>query len=141
MFSGEFEYRIDEKGRLPFPPRYRPLFREGVVVAPGVERCLTIYTPAEWKKLSDSLNSSSLPPSKLRRINRAIFATAFAQSLDAQGRITLPASLRQYAGLSQDVVIAGANNYLELWDMDAWDAEKSASLSEAWQIMESLEKH
>ncbi len=140
MFFGEFEYRLDDKGRLPVPPRFRPSFRDGIVVAQGIEKCLTIYTLAEWKKLADSIAASNLSASKLRTINRALFATAYNMILDAQGRIGLPVSLRQYAGIGEDIVIAGANNYLELWDKNAWEAEKKNSQEQAWQIIEGLER-
>ena len=140
MFFGEFEYRLDEKGRLPLPPRFRPSFREGLVIAPGIEKCLTIYTTSEWQKLADSITGSNLPASKLRTINRALFATAFVLVPDAQGRIGLPASLRSYAGIGDEVVITGANNYLELWDKDAWETEKQTSQEQAWQIIEGLER-
>jgi len=140
MFFGEFEYRLDEKGRLPLPPRFRSHFREGLVIASGIERCLTIYTNSEWKKLADSITGSNLSASKLRTINRALFATAFMLIPDAQGRIGLPTNLRSYAGIGDDVVIAGANNYLELWDRDAWEIEKQASQEQAWQIIEGLER-
>jgi len=125
---------------LPLPPRFRPDFREGLVVAPGIEKCLTIYTNSEWKKLADGITSSGLPASKLRTINRALFATAFMLVPDAQGRIGLPASLRSYAGIWDDVVVAGANNCLELWDKSAWETEKQASQEQAWQIIEGLER-
>jgi len=140
MFFGEFEYRLDEKGRLPLPPRFRPSFKEGLVVAQGIEKCLTVYTQAEWKKLAERIANSNLPPSKLRTINRALFATAFMVALDAQGRLSLPPMLRQYAGIGDDVVVSGVNNYLELWDKNAWEAEKQASQSQAWQIIEGLER-
>jgi MraZ protein len=141
MFFGEFEYRIDDKGRLPFPPRFRAFFRDGIVLAQGVEKCLTIYTLTEWKKLADSIATSHLPPSKLRILSRALFATAYHLNLDAQGRINLPSNLRQYAGIDEDIIIAGVNNYLELWDKAQWDAAKSANQEQSWQIIESLERH
>jgi len=140
MFLGEFEYRIDDKGRMPFPTRFRPYFKDSIIIAPSPEKCLAVYTLPEWKKLADSLTSSSLPPSKLRKINRALFATAFHTNMDAQGRISLPAALRQYAGIGEDVIIAGANSYLELWDKAHWNTEKNADLGETWQIIESLER-
>lgn len=141
MFLGEFEYRIDDKGRMPLPPRFRPYFKDGVIVAPSPEKCLSVYTIAEWKKMADSLAAGGLPASKMRKIHRALFATAFHTDLDAQGRISLPTTLRQYAGLAEDIVVAGANSYIELWDKAAWDAEKNADMAEAWQIIESLERH
>lgn len=140
MFFGEFEYRLDEKGRLPLPPRFRMAFKEGLVVAQGIEKCLTVYTQAEWKKLAENIAGSNLSASKLRTINRALFATAFVLMLDAQGRLSLPPTLRQYAGIGEDVVVAGVNNYLELWDRNAWETEKQASQNQAWQIIEGLER-
>ncbi len=143
MFIGEFEYRVDEKGRIPVPPKFRTeeLKREGVVLCPGMEKCITIYPLSEWKKLADSLTSGPLMPSKLRKLNRAIFATAFNLEIDGQGRIMIPTQLRQYAGINDEVVIAGANNYLELWSKAQWDSEKASSQEEAWQIIESWERH
>ncbi len=141
MFFGEFEYRIDEKGRMPIPPRFRRELKEGVVLTPGVEKCITAYALSEWKKLAATLTTGSVTRSKLRRLNRAIFATAFSLNIDRQGRIALPIPLRQYAGIEDEVVIAGANNYLELWNKEQWEAEKAISQEQTWQIIESLERH
>ena len=118
MFFGEFEYKIDEKGRMPIPPRFRRELNEGVVLRPGVEKCIDAYPLSEWEKLADTLTSGSVPRSKLRRLNRAIFATAFRLNIDGQGRVALPVPLRQYAGIEDEVVIAGVNDYLELWDKE-----------------------
>ena len=141
MFLGEFEYKIDEKGRVPTPPRFRGELKDGVVLTPGVENCITVYPRAEWKKIAAELTTGSITSSKLRKLNRAIFATAFSLSLDGQGRVTLPIPLRQYAEIEDDVIIAGANTYLEFWNKDQWESEKAASQEQAWQIIESLEKH
>ncbi len=141
MFLGEFEYKIDEKGRVPVPPKFRGQLKEGVVLTPGVERCIVAYPPSEWKKLAATLTTGSVTRSKLRRLNRAIFATAFTLSIDGQGRIALPPPLREYAGIEDEVVIAGVNTYLELWDKGQWEAEKAVSQEQAWQIIESLEQH
>ena len=140
MFSGEFEYRLDEKGRLPVPPRFRAAFRDGLVLTRGIEKCLTIYTPAEWKKVADNITTSNLSPSKLRTINRTLFASAYSLVIDGQGRIGLPMSLRAYAGIGEDIVIIGANNYLEIWDRNAWEAVQRASQDQVWQIIEGLER-
>ncbi len=143
MFIGEFEYRVDEKGRVPIPPRFRTdeLKKDGLVLCPGMEKCITIYSHTEWKKLADSITTgSSIVPSKLRKLNRAIFATAFNTEMDAQGRIILPVQLRSHAGIEDEVVVAGANNYIELWSKAQWTSEKAASQEEAWHIIETLEK-
>lgn len=140
MFLGEFEYKIDDKGRVPVPPRFRRVLREGLILSQGVERCINVYTPPEWNKLADSLTTGSVTRSKLRRLNRAIFATAFNLSIDGQGRIALPITLRQHAGIEDDVVVVGVNTYFELWNKEAWAEEKGTSREQAWQIIESLEQ-
>ena len=141
MFFGEFEYKVDEKGRVPIPPRFRRELKEGVTLTPGIERCINVYPPSEWKKLATTLTTTSVTLSKMRKLNRAIFATAFSIRIDGQGRIALPISLRQYAGIEDEVVIAGVNNYLELWNKEQWESEKAISQEQAWQIIESLERH
>jgi MraZ protein len=142
MFTGEFEYRVDEKGRVPIPPKFRTeeLKKDGLVLSPGMEKCITIYPVSEWKKLAESLTSTTIIPSKLRKLNRAIFATAFNLEIDGQGRIILPSQLRQFAGINEEVVVAGANNYFELWDKQQWISEKTNSQEEAWHIIETMEK-
>jgi len=142
MFLGNYDYKIDEKGRVPLPPRFRPDFKDGVVLAPGPEKYILVYTSAQWEKISENLASSSgnIQNSKMRRLNRALFATAFLLNIDAQGRISLPAPLRQHAGISEDVVIAGANTYLEIWSKQSWEKEQTESQDQVWQIIESMEK-
>ena len=142
MFYGESDYKIDEKGRVPIPPRFRRELKEGVVLTQGIEKCITAYPVFEWQNIASELTSSgSLTQSKLRRLNRAIFATAFSTALDGQGRVAIPLPLREYAEIASDVVIAGANNCLEIWNKEQWEEEKTLSREQAWQIIESLERH
>ncbi len=139
MFLGEFEYKIDEKGRVPVPPKFRRELKDGVILSPGPEKCIVLYTPAEWRKLAAKLTGGPVVRAKLRKLNRALFSTAFSLFIDGQGRIALPVPLRDYAQIDNEVVIAGANTYIELWDKEQWEAEKAASQEQAWQIIESLE--
>jgi MraZ protein len=141
MFYGEFDYKIDEKGRVPVPPKFRNFLKDGIVLTPGQEKCITAYTIPEWNKLSASLTSSTLSRSKMRRLSRAIFSTAFNTTVDNQGRIAIPAPLRESAEIVDDVVVAGANTYLEIWNKALWEEEKATSLQQAWQIIESLESN
>ena len=142
MFFGEFEYKVDEKGRVPIPPKFRSELKEGVILTSGVEKCITAYAVSEWKKVAATLTTNgSVTPSKLRRLKRAIFAAAFSLNIDGQGRIALPAQLRQHAEIEEEVVIVGANDYLELWNKEQWESEKATSQEQAWQIIESLERH
>jgi MraZ protein len=141
MFYGEFDYKIDEKGRVPVPPRFRNFLKDGVVVTTSPEKCLTAYTASEWKKLSSALTRTAISRSKMRRLSRALFATAFSTRIDNQGRIAIPAPLREYAQIDEDVVVAGANSYFEIWNKALWEEEKQLSQQQAWQIIESLENN
>jgi len=141
MFYGEFDYKIDEKGRLPLPPKFRAALKDGVVLTPGAENCITAYTVTEWRKLSATLTNSPLSRSKMRKLSRALFATAFSTKIDAQGRIAIPAPLREHAQIADDIIVAGANTYLEIWDKALWNEEKASSQEQAWQIIESLENN
>ncbi len=141
MFLGEFEYKIDEKGRVPIPPKFARELKDGVVLTAGAERCIVAYSIVEWKKTAATLTASPIARSKLRRLKRAIFATAFILLIDGQRRIALPPPLREYAGIEDEVVIAGVNTYIELWNKEQWELEKVTSQEQAWQIIESLEQH
>jgi len=138
VFQSEYSYKLDEKGRVPVPPKFREELKDGIILVPGPEKCIIGYTPAEWKKLSENLHSGTLASNKMRKLNRALFSTAFHLNLDGQGRIALPVPLRTFAGIGEDVVITGANTYLEIWDKKLWEEEKTNSLAQAWQIIETL---
>lgn len=139
MFLGEYEYKVDNKGRLPLPPKFRQELGGELMVTRGVERCIVLYTAAEWRKLADQLASQTVSPSKLRKLNRVLFGAAFSLTLDGQGRIALPQPLRQYAQIEDTAVIVGANNCVEIWNSELWNAEKASAEEQVWQIIESLE--
>jgi MraZ protein len=140
MFFGEFGYRMDEKGRIPLPPRFRAQLKDGLVLIPGVENCITAYTMSEWARRAESLNSKSgVTPSKLRQLNRALFSMAFHINVDGQGRVSLPVQLREHAGIDEEVIVVGANNYLEFWNKEAWENEKTSSREKVWEIIETME--
>ena len=141
MFLGEFEYKVDEKGRVLIPPKFRRELKDGVVLTAGPEPCIVAYPISEWNKLAATLTTGSVTPSKLRKLNRAILTTAFTLGIDGQGRIALPPPLREYAGIEDEVVVAGTNINLELWNKEQWETEKAISQEQAWQIIESLERH
>jgi MraZ protein len=143
MFTGIYEYRVDEKGRVPIPPKFRTeaLKKEGVMLRPGTEKCITLYPLSEWEKLAASLTTGPIIPTKMRKLNRAVFSTAFNADIDGQGRISLPSQLRQYAGIDAEVIIAGTGTYIELWGKSQWDAEIARCQEEAGQIIETLEPH
>jgi len=139
MFFGEYPYKVDEKGRVPLPPKFRRQMREGVILAKGMgEKCIAVYPVAEWKRLSDSLAAKAVTQANLRKLNRAIFGSAFSTSFDGQGRITLPYPLRDYAGIGDTAIVVGANKCVELWCEGEWKAEKTSAEEQASQIIESF---
>lgn len=137
-FAGEFEHKVDAKGRIPVPPRFRTELKEGMVLTPGVEKHIIVYPVSEWEKMTAALTSGSVDSSTMRRINRAVFATSFNLRFDSQGRITLPSTLRKYAGIKDQVVIAGANTYIEIWNKHEWEAEKTLSQEQARQMLDNI---
>ncbi len=138
MFLGEYEYRIDQKGRIAVPPRFRESFATGIVVTRGYDRCVVAYTLAEWNKVSEDYASLPTTSASSRRLNRLIFTNAFSLYLDRLGRFILPPSLKEYAQIQDDVVIAGVGNYLEVWGREGWDRERTAMEDQAAEIAEGL---
>jgi len=139
-FFGEFSYKLDEKGRLPVPPRFRAPLQEGVFLAPGPDRCIDAYSVKEWQRFSEGIAAASSSPSKLRKLKRTVFGQAFPTAIDAQGRLSLPEPLRTYAGITAEAVVVGISDHLEIWDRLAWQTEKADDQAQVWQIMEGLEK-
>lgn len=140
MFLGEYEYRLDQKGRVSVPSKFREEFKEGIILTRGYDRCIMAYTPLEWEKVHEKSASMSTTRSKARLLNRIVFTNAFDGALDRQGRVMIPNPLKDYAHISDDVIIAGAGSYLEIWSKDLWSKEKVTMEQQAWQIAESVEE-
>ncbi len=138
MFFGEYQYKVDEKGRLPLPPKFRREMREGVILTKGIEKNIVAYPVSEWKKLADSLAARAVTSTSSRKLNRAIFGSAFSASFDGQGRIILPFPLRNYAEIDDAVTVVGTNNCVELWNEELWKTEKALDDAQASQIIESF---
>ena len=140
MFLGEFEYKIDEKGRVPIPPKFRKELVNGLVLSPGPDTCVAGYGLAEWAKQGERVASATIAPSKRRRLGRATFASAYSLTLDGQGRVSLPPLLRQHARIGDELIVVGINTYFELWSKELWEVERTLSQEQAWQITEGLEE-
>jgi MraZ protein len=139
MFLGEYELRIDHKGRLAIPAKYRDAFRGRLVLSRGYDRCLIAYTMDEWANVAESL--ASLPVTRInpRRIARFTSSGAFDLNLDRQGRVVLPAALRQYASIDDDVALVGSFSHLQIWARDVWAEEKRYMMEHASEIAEAVE--
>ncbi|MCD6567185.1 MAG: division/cell wall cluster transcriptional repressor MraZ [Dehalococcoidia bacterium] len=138
MFFGEHEYKVDEKGRLPLPPKFRRQMKEGVMLIKGTEKCIAAYPIAEGKRLADSLAAQAVTPARLRKLNRAIFGSASDAVFDGQGRIVLSPSLRSYAEIGDTVIVVGVNSYVELWNKELWEKEVAEDEKQASEIIENF---
>ena len=134
MFLGTHAPRLDEKGRLFLPAKYRDDLAEGVVITKGQERCLYVFPNDEFGRITEALRAAPVTAKAVRDYSRVFFASAFDETPDKQGRITVPPGLREYAGLQRDCIVIGANTRLEIWDAQAWEtylAAQEDSFSEA----------
>ena len=134
MFLGTHAPRLDEKGRLILPAKYRDELAEGVVITKGQERCLYVFPRAEFGRITEALSTAPVTAKSVRDYSRVFFASASDELPDRQGRITVPPALRSYAGLERDCVVIGANTRLEIWDAQAWEtylASQEDSFAEA----------
>jgi MraZ protein len=122
-FDGNFEYTLDDKGRLAVPRKHRPAFAGGVVVARGEGRCVALWRPQDFKVMSESVLEGihRLSPEH-RDLRRYFYGGSEAKELDSAGRVALPVSLIAHAELGKDVTIVGARECLEIWDRAAWSA-------------------
>jgi len=119
MFLGTHTPHLDEKGRLFLPAKYREELSRGLVLTKGQERCLYVFPLTEFDRVTEALRAP-VTTKAVRDYSRVFFASASDETPDRQGRITVPAALREYAGLERDCVVIGANTRLEIWDAQAW---------------------
>ena len=125
MFMGEYSHTIDTKGRLIIPSKFREELGETFVVTKGLDGCLFAFSDEEWKAFEIKLKSLPLTNKNARQFARFFVAGATPCELDKQGRILLPATLREFAGLEKDVVLTGMLNRIEIWSKDKWNENNS----------------
>ena len=140
MFAGKYEYKVDNKGRVPLPPKFRKGIEDGLILTMIADNCITAYPKEEWNKMTSGQYSNGFFMSdKQRKLNRFIFSNANEVSIDNQGRIALPSTLRESASITDSVIIAGINNYFEIWNPELWHKE-NLHAEEARHFMDMLEE-
>ena len=120
MFLGTHAPRLDDKGRLVLPAKFRDGLAAGLVMTKGQERSVVVWPAAEFASYAERLNEASRSDAAVRAYVRVLFSGAFDEIPDKQGRITVPQSLREYAGLDRDVMVVGNGTTIEIWDSSAW---------------------
>ena len=120
MFMGEYNNKLDAKGRMIVPSKFRGELSDQFVITRGLDKCLFGYTQDEWSRIEESMKSLSLTKRDARKFMRLFFSGATVVEVDKQGRINIPRNLRTYAGLDKDCTIIGVSNRIEIWDTDEW---------------------
>lgn len=126
MFLGTHTPRLDEKGRIFLPAKFRDELAGGLVITRQQDRCLAIYPTATFVDLTQVISAAPSSVKQVRDVQRMLAAGASDETPDKQGRITIPQPLRAYAGLDKDVVVVGAINRVEIWDTARWDEYSTA---------------
>ena len=121
MFLGTHEPKLDEKGRLILPAKFREELATGLVITKGQERCLYVFPQNEFLTITETLRQAPVTQKAARDYSRVMFAGAHDEIPDRQGRVTIPQSLREYASLEKECVVIGANTRVEIWDSKAWN--------------------
>ncbi|MCL0067405.1 division/cell wall cluster transcriptional repressor MraZ [Peptococcaceae bacterium] len=138
MFMGEYLHSIDAKGRLIIPARFREGLGEKFIVTKGLDNCLFVYPHNEWILLEQKLKLLPFTKADARAFVRFFFSGANECELDKQGRILIPANLREYAGLSKEVVILGVSSRVEIWSLERWNEYSSAASESFEEIAEKI---
>ncbi len=142
MFVGKYNNSIDSKSRLIVPARFRDELAGRCVMAKSLDPCLTIYTMSEWEKFVDKLDKLPQGKGNIRKLIRRFHASAAECDIDKQGRVTIPQELREYAGITKELVTIGSNKVIEVWSKERWEAEldpDSGELLDVDEVAEGLE--
>ena len=124
MFYGEYEHKLDRKGRIIIPARFREVFKENYVekfyVTRGLDKCLFLFIEEEWKSQERIFKSMSFTKAETRKFNRLYFSGACEVICDKQGRILIPQYLKEYADIQKGVMVIGVSNRIEIWSKEGW---------------------
>ncbi|GAB6897927.1 division/cell wall cluster transcriptional repressor MraZ [Kineosporia succinea] len=142
MFLGTHTPRLDDKGRLILPAKFREQLEEGVIVTRGQERCLYVFPVDEFSRISEQLRQAPVTSKQARDYLRVFLSGASDEAVDKQGRVTIPALLRTYAGLNRDCAVIGAGQRIEIWDLAAWESylqeQEQAFAEQAEEVVPGL---
>lgn len=138
MFIGEYQATIDDKGRISIPAKFRGQLKNKIVVTRGLDNSLFLYTIDEWKKLAEKLASLPISTANTRAFSRLMLAGAMDCDIDKQGRVVLPAYLKEFAKINKKLVFAGLYNRIEIWSEELWAKYKAQTEKESNEIAEQL---
>ena len=138
MLIGEYKHTVDEKKRLSLPSKFRKELGKKVIITPGLDGCLFVFTEKQWKVIAEKLSQSSMLASDVRSFNRYMFGGAADATVDSIGRVLIPEFLHSHAKLGSKVVVIGVQDRVEIWNEDAWKKYKAVVEKEADTLAERL---
>ncbi len=140
MLVGQFESKISEKGRTALPARFRKELGQNLIISRWYEKSLAIFSDVSWEKILDLAVGGSLITEAARDTERFLLGGAYEAELDAQGRLIIPAKLREYAELDKDAVFIGLKNRVEVWNKANWNLREKEVERHASQLIEQVQK-
>jgi MraZ protein len=120
VFTGEYRHTVDEKGRLAIPAKFRAQLESGSFVSRWIDGCLAIHTRSGWEHLDSLVSGLAITDQRARLFQRQIFGGALEAEVDRQGRVLLPAYLRDEAGLAGEAIVVGVRDHVEIWNPQRW---------------------
>ena len=138
MFTGEYRHTVDDKGRIAVPVKFRAQLDPGSMVSGWLDDCLAIHTKAGWEELSEKVAALPFTDPRSRSFQRFVFSTATEAQMDKQGRILLPAFLRDHIKLAGDAVVVGSRDHAEIWVPSTWSAYGQA-LDDPQELAQAFE--
>ena len=138
MFIGEYFHNLDTKGRIIIPSKFRDELHASFILTRGLDGCLTIYSLEQWEKIFEEINKLPTTKKAARQYIRVLTSNACECLLDGQGRILIPNNLATPVGIKKECVIVGANDHIEIWDKEAWNAYFEEANKNFEEVAENL---
>ncbi|MBQ4369602.1 MAG: division/cell wall cluster transcriptional repressor MraZ [Oscillospiraceae bacterium] len=140
MLVGSYNHKLDGKGRMVLPAKFRGELGSSVVATIGIDRCIVLYPVSRWEELLLKLKDLSSFKKKTRDFRRVLLSMASEQEIDGAGRILIPQVLRDYAGSVSEVTLIGAEDHLEIWDTARWEEHRAEVLADFSDMAEELDE-
>jgi MraZ protein len=124
MFTGEYKHSVDSKGRVAIPVRFRASLGEAAMLARWLDGCAAIFPRPSFEELAEKVARLPLTDERARAFSRFLFSGAFEIETDQQGRIVLPAAIREWCGVASEAIVVGARDHVEIWEPSRWDSSQ-----------------
>lgn len=140
MLVGSYNHKLDGKGRMVLPAKFRGELGSSIVATIGIDRCIALYPVSRWEELLLKLKDLSSFKKRTRDFRRVLLSMASEQEIDGAGRILIPQILRDYAGSASEVTLIGAEDHLEIWDTAKWEEHRAEVLADFSDMAEELDE-